>query len=105
MINKTRNCIVCGKEYEYCNHCKKHSSLPTWMALYHDENCRNIMNIATEYAAGNLTKAEAKLQLECCDLTGKHKFKGSVAKTVGEILGSKKSEKGGKETEVITDKI
>ena len=103
MINKTRNCIVCGKEYEYCGNCKAHSSLPAWMAIYHDENCKNIMNIATEYMAGNLTKAEAKSQLDSCDLTGKSKFKESVAKVVNEILASKKTEKSNKETETIAE--
>ena len=96
----TRKCIVCGAEYEYCNKCRNHSSLPSWMAIYHDENCRKIMNIATEYMAGNLTKAEAKSQLDCCDLANKNKFKESVAKAVNEILGVKKIEKITKEAEV-----
>ena len=61
---KARKCIVCGKEYEYCNRCSSHANMPTWMALYHDDNCRSIMNIATEYMAGNLTKADAKSQLD-----------------------------------------
>lgn len=103
MTKKTRNCIVCGKEYEYCSNCKAHSSLPSWMAIYHDENCRTIMNIATEYMAGNLTKAEAKSQLDCCDLTGKGNFKESVAKTVSEILASKKPEKSNKEIETVVE--
>lgn len=97
---KTRKCIVCGAEYEYCNNCRNHSSLPSWMAIYHDENCKNIMNISTEYMAGNLTKTEAKSQLDCCDLANKNKFKGAVATAVNEILSAKKPEKVVKEAEV-----
>jgi hypothetical protein len=63
------------------------------MAIYHDENCRNIMNIATEYMAGNITKAEAKEQLETCDLKNKKNFKESVAHAIDEICSVKKSVK------------
>ena len=87
---KARKCIVCGKEYEYCNRCSSHAAMPTWMALYHDDNCRSIMNIATDYMAGNLTKADAKSQLDKCDLTNKKNFKESVIKAVNEICGTKK---------------
>ena len=90
---KARNCIVCGKEYEYCNRCSSHATMPTWMALYHDDNCRSIMNIATEYMAGNLTKADAKAELDKCDLTNKKNFKESVLRAVNEIYATKKTAK------------
>lgn len=90
---KTRKCIVCGEEYEYCNRCSSHSTMPTWMALYHDDNCRSIMNIATEYMAGNVTKADAKSQLDNCDLTNKKNFKESVVKAIDEICATKKATK------------
>ena len=90
---KARKCIVCGKEYEYCNRCSSHAAMPTWMALYHDDNCRSIMNIATEYMAGNLTKADAKSLLDKCDLTNKKNFKESLIKAVNEICGTKKATK------------
>ena len=90
---KARNCIVCGKEYEYCNRCSSHATMPTWMALYHDDNCRSIMNIATEYMAGNITKMDAKSQLDSCDLTDKKNFKESVVKAINEICTTKKSAK------------
>ena len=102
---KARKCIVCGKEYEYCNRCSSHASMPTWMALYHDENCRNIMNIATEYMAGNLERANAKLELDGCDLTNKKNFKESVLKAVNEIYATKKATKADvvKSAEEIAD--
>ena len=90
---KARSCIVCGKEYEYCGRCSSHANMPTWMALYHDDNCRSIMNIATEYMAGNLTKADAKSQLDSCDLTNKKNFKESVVKAINEICATKKAAK------------
>ena len=90
---KARKCIVCGKEYEYCNRCSSHAAMPAWMALYHDDNCRSIMNIATECMAGNITKADAKAQLDSCDLTNKKNFTESVAKAVNEIYSTKKTAK------------
>ena len=90
---KARKCIVCGKEYEYCTRCSSHANMPTWMALYHDDNCRSIMNIATEYMAGNLTKVDAKSQLDNCDLTNKKNFKESIVKAINEICATKKSAK------------
>ena len=90
---KARKCVVCGKEYEYCSRCGSHVSKPAWMALYHDDNCRSIMNIATEYMAGNLTKADAKSQLDSCDLTNKKNFKESIAKAINEICATKKAAK------------
>ena len=51
------------------------------------------MNIATEYMAGNLTKAEAKLKLDGCDLTDKKNFKESVLKAVNEICTVKRPAK------------
>ena len=90
---KARNCIVCGKEYEYCGRCSSHANMPTWMALYHDGNCRSIMNIATEYMAGNITQADAKSQLDHCDLSNKKNFKESVVKAINEICATKKTAK------------
>lgn len=93
MKKRTRKCIVCGVEYTYCNNCREYASQPSWKNIYHDENCRNIMNIATEYMAGNLTKADAKSKLDDCDLTNKKNFKESILKTIAEIYAAKKTAK------------
>lgn len=93
MRKRTKECIVCGVEYTYCNSCKEHASQPSWMAIYHDGNCRNIMNICTEYMAGNLPKADAKSELDKCDLTNKKNFKESVIKAINEIYATKKASK------------
>lgn len=93
MGRKLRNCIVCGKEYDYCNTCKQHASYPSWKAIYHDENCRKIMSIATEFAAGNISKSDAKAMLDSCDLSNKKNFKESVLKAVNDICYVKKADK------------
>lgn len=93
MRKRTRECVVCGVEYTYCNNCKEYASRPSWMAIYHDENCRSIMNIATEFMADNLTKADAKAELDKCDLTDKKNFKESVLKAINAIYATKKTAK------------
>lgn len=102
---KTRACIVCGEEYIYCNNCNEYAKYPAWMSIYHDENCKNIMNITTEYMAGNLPKAEAKAALDDCDLTNKKNFKESVLKAINEIYATKKVAKAdtAKAAEEIVD--
>ena len=90
---KTRKCIVCGKEYEYCNRCESYAAFPAWMSIFHDENCKKIMSIATEYRAGNLTKAEAKIRLDGCDISNKKNFSDSILKTVNEICSGRKFSK------------
>lgn len=90
---KKRNCIVCGAEYEYCPKCKAHADLPAWKSIYHDDNCRNIMNIATDYMAGALTKAVAKSKLDECDLSNKRNFRASVLTAINDIYSGKKSSK------------
>lgn len=90
---KKRECIVCGEKYEYCNSCKDNVFLPSWMTIYHDENCRTIMNVATEYMAGNITKTDAKNKLDKCDLKNKKSFKESVLKAINDIYFTKKTNK------------
>ena len=51
------------------------------------------MNIATEYMAGNISKADAKSELDKCDLTNKKNFKESVLKAINEIYTAKKAAK------------
>ena len=98
MKKRIRECVVCGAEYTYCNNCREYASKPSWMAIYHDGNCRNIMNIATEYMAGNISKADAKAELDKCDLTNKKNFKESVLKAIDEIYATKKPAKADIET-------
>ena len=57
MIRKhKKTCILCGKEYSYCSNCSEYANLPVWHNIYHDENCKNIFNIATNFHAGKINK-------------------------------------------------
>lgn len=82
----TRTCIVCGKEYEYCNGCSRFDHVETWHNIYHDENCRKIFNIASNYHAGKLSREEAAKAFSECDLSNKQDFKPSINKLIDELL-------------------
>lgn len=81
-----KTCIVCGKEYEYCNKCSSYSNVEAWHNIYHDENCRKIFNMATNYHAGIIGADEAKKELMECDLSNKENFKPSIARLIDELL-------------------
>ena len=69
-MKNNRKCVLCGKEYSYCGSgCRGDASKPTWMKLYHSENCRNIFNTLNDFNFKLITKAEAKERLSVCDLT------------------------------------
>lgn len=101
---KKKTCVVCGAEYDYCNHCKSQSHLPTWMSLYDNENCRTIMNICTEFMAGNVSKADAKKVLDACDLKNKNSFSASVLNAVNLIYAPSKTAKADAKTEAKVEK-
>lgn len=69
MARSTRKCIVCGKEYEFCGGCKKKNK-PSWMNIYHDENCKNIWHaITTHYdEKGAVFAADMLSNLDLSDM-------------------------------------
>lgn len=63
-----RNCVLCGREYNYCPNCAKDRSKPTWHKLFDNENCKDIFNILNDYTFELSTKEEAKELLSKCDI-------------------------------------
>lgn len=59
-----RNCIVCGKKYEYCPHCGKGKPEEGWRNLYDSEKCKDIFSICSNYAFKHISAAEAKKKLD-----------------------------------------
>lgn len=98
MATITKTCIVCGKEYEYCNHCSSYSHVEAWHNIYHDENCRKIFNTAANYHAELISADEAKEEFLKCDLTNKKNIKPSIAQLIDELLKTS-------EEETITEKV
>lgn len=86
MGRRTRECLLCGTKYEYCPTCSQDKMKPTWMTEFHDENCKNIFDIATRFNMKLLNKDEAKAAMGKCDLSSKENFKDYVQKDLENIF-------------------
>jgi hypothetical protein len=69
---------------------------PTWMAEFHNENCKNIFDICTRYNMQLLTKEEAKVALGKCDLSNKANFKSYVQRDLENIFAEESKAKRAK---------
>lgn len=86
MIRKNnRQCICCEKEYVYCPNCSDFAHMPSWMTIYHDNNCKEICDAIKSYGFNYITKEQAKDLLDKCDLTNKKMFKQSIQNKIDEI--------------------
>lgn len=85
-----KKCLCCGTTYSYCNNCWDYRGLPTWMNSFHDENCKDIFQICTDYNFKLLTKEQAKEALSKCDLSGRDHFAAGVQRDLKAILGEEK---------------
>lgn len=83
---KYRTCLLCETSYQYCSGCSQDKSKPGWMAQFHEENCKNIFQICTNFNMKFLTKKEAQEALLKCDLSNKSKFKDYVQNDLENIL-------------------
>lgn len=84
--NREKVCKCCGKHYLYCYHCDSDKNKPTWMTMFHDENCLKIFYAVTDYNVKEKTKEESKKVLESCDLTNKDNFVSTIVTAINEIL-------------------
>lgn len=90
MAKKNRTCYVCQEEYSYCPSCSKDYLKPTWMVMFHDENCKKIFETLQQYSLKELSAEEALLVIEQCDLSQKNKFRNDSKKVINELLAKKR---------------
>ena len=95
---KKRKCLTCGTEYSYCPNCNRND--PSWMAEFHNENCKNIFQICTSFNVNVMSKHEAKAALEQCDLSNKENFKSFVQHDLENIFKEDQKQKRNKKVEM-----
>jgi len=66
MTSKNKTCVVCGEKYSYCYNCNTKD--PSWMALFHDENCKKIFDTVNKLYFNHITEAEALDILRECNV-------------------------------------
>ena len=60
------------------------------MLMWHDENCKKIFEVASNYAQGAITKEDAKSELDGCNLRVFYTFKENIRTILEEILAEEK---------------
>ena len=81
---KNKTCLTCGTKYSYCPNCNRNE--PAWMTDFHEENCKNIFQICTQYNVELLTKEEAQEALKLCDLSEQETFKPYIKRDFENIF-------------------
>lgn len=90
MAQANRICKTCGKEYFFCSHCEKSLNSPQWMLMWHDENCKTVYEIASDYAQGRISKKDAKVKLAKCDLKVLYTFNENIRNILEDIMTEEK---------------
>ena len=86
MGRRSRECYLCGQDYQYCPTCSQDKMKPAWMYEFHSENCKNIFDICTRFNMSLMSKVEAKDALNACDLSNKENFKSYVIRDLDVIF-------------------
>lgn len=86
MSRKNRKCLCCNVDYHYCPTCSQDRMKPSWMAEFHDENCKNIFDICTRFNMELMSKEDAQKALNACDLSNKENFKDYVKRDIANIF-------------------
>lgn len=82
--NKT--CLICGKQYTYCNTCGEYRHLPIFMVTFCGQNCLDVYNILSGYEGGEIDKNTAKNELESLDTSRHMYYSGSFKKSFNKIM-------------------
>ena len=86
MGRRSRECYLCGCDYQYCSTCSSYKTSPAWMSEFHSENCKNIFDICTRFNMQLMSKTEAQDALKSCDLSNKENFKSYVIRDLENIF-------------------
>ena len=81
-------CLVCGKEFKYCAHCKKNGEKNTWRNIYCCSECREVFNTCSNFEGGLISQEEAFNKLTELNIKV-DSVRDSVKKSVEKILDYK----------------
>ena len=73
-MSKERNCIFCGKSYQYCPNCGEYNSLPKWMYNFDSEKCHDLYEVIGGYNIGKKTKEDIQQVLIKHNITDYSQF-------------------------------
>lgn len=99
---KKKECVVCGKMFEFCGQCGRVSNEDFWKNIYCSIECRNIFGVCTKFIGNSISLEDAY------DILTKSKVKEknlqmSVKNTVDKIMEYKPQEK--EEKQEVKEKV
>lgn len=86
MKKDNKTCVCCGKKYTYCNRCEEYANEPVWKAIFHNDNCRKVFTLISDYLGKAATKEKTVEGLKECDLSVE--FTPSINKAVKDVMNS-----------------
>ena len=92
MAQKKRICLSCGCEYDYCPNCDKDRHKPTWMFVFHSEQCKEVFSILEKYGRQEITKTQAKEDLSKYNLSNASMYTEGMQSQLKEIFTEEKVE-------------
>lgn len=105
MARRQRECYLCGKSYQYCSTCSQDRTKPAFLAIFHNENCKNIFETCTNFNLELITKLEAQEALIECDLSDQANFKPYVQNDIERIFSADEPKQHGQAAKIdIVDK-
>lgn len=92
-MDETKTCIVCGKKYSYCPHCRNYNQYETWRTIYCSKDCKDVFHIFDDYRA---KKIDAKNAYEKISKYNLENLTDLVKDKIDEILTTGKPKKNKK---------
>ena len=97
-------CQICGKKYHMCRTCESHNGTwESWMQHTDTKDCFKIYTILYSHRLGEITDADAKNQLQKCDLSELETFKDNMKALIKSLLGLKNDSTKEEKVEVLKE--
>lgn len=100
MAKINRKCIICGKDYYFCNVCNSEdANKPTWYFIFDGQNCHDIYEVCTQYRDEEIDVKVAYEKISKLDISDIESFAESTRNQIEEIMSK------GKESVSTNDKV
>lgn len=84
--NLNHTCDICGEKYHFCTTCSNIESFTPWRTIVDSIEHYKIFLIIRDYTNKNISKDEAKTQLEELDLSELDSFVTEIKTVIKEIM-------------------
>ena len=101
MSKHNRTCKVCQQNYRYCTNCYEDRLLPTWMIMFHSQDCKDVFQICWDVGEKKVDKDEAATLLSQLNLDYIDNFEKDIKAQVKELLGRSKPKKTTNKEQVL----